>query len=503
MRFGSEFKVGIFVIVACVALFSIFIFLSPDFFKRYTYKKYYSMVDNADGVIDKTHIRTNGVKIGTVDRIDLAENKTKIIFAVEREIKIPVGSKLDIRSRGLLGDKYIEILRTDNEELIPEGGEVEVKSGSANPDEMMATASDIANDVKRITKVLANTIDSKEGEESVETVISDMTETMKELKEAMKDSRVKIDSTLTHLEKAASGISQVISKNQSAFDSIFGDLAYMSDSLRSALESENGDNNIERMMANIDEAIVNFKDTSTYVKNVSAKIQEGKGAVGRLIGDDGVIDKVEETIANVNKIIEPASNLQLGVDYRGEFRADKSSQHYFNLLFRTNRDKYYLFGLTDVGNKVLTTQKDTTPLGKEGEYLSYETKTITEDKAMRFNVQFAQRWYNLTMRFGLFESKGGFAADYHLLNNRLIFTLEAFDWNSGGGHKFRHVAHFKTYAKLTILDHLTMIAGVDDPTRIDSATSRIGKDINYFFSAGFTFTDNDLKGFLGTSSLAL
>ncbi|MDE3270207.1 MAG: hypothetical protein OYH77_08000, partial [Pseudomonadota bacterium] len=207
-------------------------------------------------------------------------------------------------------------------------------------------------------------------------------------------------------------------------------------------------------------------------------------------------------IDSVNKIVKPASNLQLGVDYRGEFRADRSSQHYFNLLFQTQPDKYYLFGLTDVGSTVVRKRKDTSPFGAEADNLSYETETSSEDKSLRFNVQFAKRWYNLTMRFGLFESKGGFASDVHLFDNRLSFTVEAFDWNSGKATT-RHLAHFKTYAKIVLLNHITMTAGIDDPSRIDQATSRIREDINYFFSAGFTFNDNDLKGFLGTSALAL
>lgn len=498
---ASEFKVGIFVIFALAVLVAIVRFLSPETFKASSYRRYHVIAANAEGVVDKTHVRTNGVTVGKVLELELLENETKIIFGVEEDVFIPVGSKVEIRSRGLLGDKFIEVLRSDATEEANDGSELQMSKSALDTDKMMAMASDIASDVKRVTGVLAEGFDPPEGESGLNTVMKDLSITLSELKTLIKDNRVRVEGTLTHLERASRNIADVMEKHGDKFDGIIGNLESVSGSLRTVFENESG-GDVASIMTNIDSAVEDIRQTTSNIRVVSDQIQSGKGSFGRLLGDDGVINKVEETIESVNKIVKPASNLQLGVDYRGEFRADKSSQHYFNLLFQTQQDKYYLFGLTDVGTNIVRKRKDTSPFGDEGDNLSYETETSSEDKALRFNVQFAKRWYNLTMRFGLFESKGGVASDVHLFDNRLSLTVEAFDWNSGEATS-RHLAHFKAYAKILLLDHITMIAGIDDPLRIDQATSRIREDINYFFSAGFTFNDNDLKGFLGTSALAL
>ena len=49
---------------------------------------------------------------------------------------------------------------------------------------------------------------------------------------------------------------------------------------------------------------------------------------------------------------------------------------------------------------------------------------------------------------------------------------------------------------------MTKVGGIDDPTLLAEGGNALRNNLNYFFGAGFSFTDNDLKGFLGTAALA-
>ena len=499
--FGVEFRVGIFILLASAAIIVIFYFLNPDSFRQGDYKTYYTITENAEGIVEKTHIRTNGVTVGRVAEIILLTNRTKIVLEIEADVDIPIESVVEIRSRGLLGDKYIEIIRSPLTEMAEDGSELASSSDSLSAEEVVAYMGRIAKDIKKVTKSLAHAFATEDGEDRIKKVFDDLSGLLVDVRTVVKENSGEVSATVAHLKRAAAEVERVVTSSGGNLEHILVNLEEVSTSLKMVL-GEEGQQKFQSILAKFDDSMADIRTTAGQIKLVSTNLQEGKGTLGRLLSDDATIEKIETTLDSVSEVLSPASRLQVEVDYHSEVRADESSQHYFNLLFRTRQDKYYLFGVTDLGERVTVTRKDTTPTADSGEHVSYQKETITDNKALRFNVQFARRWYDVTLRFGLFESKGGIASDLYLLDDRLRLTLEAFDWNSKGSD-VRKVAHFKAYAKLVFLRHLTLIAGIDDPTRLATDGSNALRDnLNYFFGAGFSFTDNDLKGFLGTAALA-
>ena len=117
------------------------------------------------------------------------------------------------------------------------------------------------------------------------------------------------------------------------------------------------------------------------------------------------------------------------------------------------------------------------------------------------NLQIAKRWYHAGLRFGLFESTGGVAADFYLFRDRFRASVEAFEWR-GQGNSVRRIAHLKAYASILFFEHVYTMIGIDDPTRLDPATNRVNAAQNYFVGAGVSFNDQDLKALFGAAALA-
>ncbi len=498
--FGVEFRVGIFILLASAAIIVIFFFLNPDSFRGGDYKTYYTVTDNAEGIVEKTHVRTNGVTVGRVAKIILLTNRTKIMLEIQADVDVPIESVVEIRSRGLLGDKYVEIVRSPLTEMAADGAELASSSDSLSAEEVVAYMGRIAKDIKKITQSLAGSLATEQGQDTIKKIFEDMSGLLADLRSVVKENRGEVAATVSHLQRAAAGVERVVASSGDNLEQILVNLEEVSTSLKTVL-GEEGRQKFNSILTKFDDSMADIRETAGNIKLVSTNLQEGKGTLGKLLSDDETINKIEQTLDSVSEVLSPASKLQVEVDYHSEMRTNNSSQHYFNLLFRTRQDKYYLFGVTDLGERVTVTRKDTTPQQDGSEHVSYQKETITDDKALRFNVQFARRWYDVALRFGLFESKGGLASDLYLLDDRLRLTLEAFDWNSEGS-EVRKVAHFKAYAKLVFLRHLTLVAGIDDPTRLAKGSNSLRNNLNYFFGAGFSFTDNDLKGFLGTAALA-
>ena len=110
-------KVGIFVLLSLV-IFLVFIFAlggESGLFKR-TYKVQTSFTNTA-GLSQGAAVRLSGVLIGSVKEIQFPENPDdnfiKVLMEVNEEgiRRIGPDAIATIRTEGLLGDKYIEIIR--------------------------------------------------------------------------------------------------------------------------------------------------------------------------------------------------------------------------------------------------------------------------------------------------------------------------------------------------------------------------------------------------------
>ena len=60
--------------------------------------------------------------------------------------------------------------------------------------------------------------------------------------------------------------------------------------------------------------------------------------------------------------------------------------------------------------------------------------TETYEDKFKFSVEFVKRWGNLAVRLGLIESTGGIGADYYAWNDRIRFSVDAWNFNSKEPH---------------------------------------------------------------------
>lgn len=495
---GTEFKVGVFALVALATLGYMFFVLSPDTFQNKEYRTYYTVLRNAAGIVPKTHVKTSGVSIGKVKSVALEGGNTRVMLEIDKAVKVPVGTRIEIRAVGLLGDKHLEVIRAeDSGTYIDNGGFIPQSEDGYDIESLMTMVGDIGRDVKKITNSLAAVFGSKKGEQSITNIIEniegltgDLRATAASMKDVLVDRRQDFTDIITDVR---SGVA---------------DLRTFSRNLKDVLDAENKER-IDRILASFDETMVDVKASAKSINLVSDKIEKGEGTIGRLVNDDNTLAELEGAIKDIRKVIAPANRLQIEVDFHSEVRRDKSAQHYMNVMFRTRPDRYYLIGMTDtrydrietrtVGADSVGNDDARRPEDREDAVLVKER--VRTAKAIRFNMQIARRWYDAEVRFGLFETTGGIAGAYHLFNDKLTLNAEAFDWDTQD-KSLRRTAHIKTYASLLFYNHVYAMAGIDDPTRTDPATGKVDKKTNVFAGAGFSFTDEDLKAIFGAAALS-
>lgn len=473
---GTEFKVGLFTILALLVIGYMFFFLSPEMFQDQSTTTYYTIVKNASGIVAKTHVKTNGVIVGKVTDIELETNRTKISFAIASSVKIPMGSMVSIREKGLLGDVFLEIIRANDEagHYLEPGGLIPHSSKEANLSNLIDMASSIGDDVKAITSSLAHSLGGESGKDKVASFINNLLSTAESAKTIAQENRQDIRELIVNLRQVSATVKSLLDEKQN------GKIAQIIDKL---------------------------DKTMTSVNLVMERIEKGQGTIGKLVNTDETLSEVNGMLKDLRELVAPASRLEVTVDYHGELRQDRIAQHYFNAYLQTRPDKFYLIGLTD--SRVTTrettyeniegrTSEDAIP-DPQGANPRSIRERIEERKSLRFNLQFGKRWGNVQMRFGLFESSGGIASDVFFFGDRARWSFEAFDWNNQS--RFRRTAHFKTFATVLFFKHLYALVGIDDLSRLDIATNKAERRPLYYFGLGLSFRDEDLKSLLGAAAL--
>ena len=112
----------------------------------------------------------------------------------------------------------------------------------------------------------------------------------------------------------------------------------------------------------------------------------------------------------------------------------------------------------------------------------------TYEDRLRFSILFAKRWGNLALRMGLIESRGGLGADYFAFDDRVKFSVDA--WNFNSAEPGNENAHLKATVNYGISKVVFMNAGFDNFLNSGRAAAFVGM--------GLRFDDDDLKYLIGS-----
>ena len=162
----TQLKVGVFIVTGLgVLLTTIFMIGSNKSLFQETFMLH-SYFDSVVGLNRGAVVSLAGVKVGNLDNVSFDETKNlvKVDFQVDREFlaKIKTDSRIEIRTQGALGDKYLYITPGITTETVKAGDELKSEYGNdilsvlskrGNESEKLF---DVLNDLKKITGSLAD-----------------------------------------------------------------------------------------------------------------------------------------------------------------------------------------------------------------------------------------------------------------------------------------------------------------------------------------------------------
>ncbi|RMF77271.1 MAG: MCE family protein, partial [Nitrospirae bacterium] len=208
-----ETKVGLFVLLVGVLLFA----LSTQLEKGEVKEGYVLKVrfDTVDGLEEKAPVRIAGVKVGQVERIDLEEGRALLTLRIEPGVEVPGDSRAELRTEGMLGEKYVAIIPgRDWAHRLAAGGTIGESVSQKSLDELLVSLGKLAADFGKITSSLAEAFGSEEGRQNLQAILQNMRDLTANVKAIVARNDTRVDSIVTHLDSLTTRLDRLVAENQ-------------------------------------------------------------------------------------------------------------------------------------------------------------------------------------------------------------------------------------------------------------------------------------------------
>ncbi|MBI5198332.1 MAG: MCE family protein [Nitrospirae bacterium] len=453
----TEVKVGAFVIAGILILAYMTFAVGKFTFGKEKGYRFHLLLTSAAGLDSKAPVKIAGVEVGKIESITLEENRAKVSVRIFPEVRLREGTQAAIRSTGLLGDKYIELVPGKGEGYLSQGGVIGEAEAPADIDKLITQFTYVAGDIREISRSLREMLGSPENQNSVRAILTNLREMSERMNRMIRTNQELIDQTIANFKELSGNLNEMVADNKRPINETLANLESFSRSLK-----EDGPRLVDSL------------------NSIAEKIEKGEGTLGKLVTDKSVYEKLDSTLEGVNKFVTSMDQFNINVGFRGEYQIDEAdTKGYFSLRLQPREDKYYLFELIDDPRgktRVTETVTTTTPGG------TVATREIKTSDQLKFSAEFARRFGNVVVRGGLMESKFGVGADLLQFQDKWKGTFEA--WNLDG-EEGRPNPHLKATASYTFFKNLFVEGGYDDFINSKSA--------NAFVGGGLYFDDEDLK----------
>jgi phospholipid/cholesterol/gamma-HCH transport system substrate-binding protein len=350
-----RFRVGVVVLIALAATM-VGVFMIGQranlFRSKFPYETHF---ESASGLISGNNVSLNGVVVGSVIEVKLsgdpADRTVRVVYDVVKRWTpmIRKGTRASIKTRGLLGDKYIELEGgKPGEPEVPIGGEIPAAPG-AGLEKFLEGSGDLMTDLGAIAKSLKNILGRTEKGEGFLGAITSNSEESVELGNSFNATLHSLNSILAKVDHGQGLVGRLLIDEKygketsdslaGAIHSVQSLLAKIDEGVRTGngaipalLSDPEGKKKIYDLVDNLALAAAglvkitenlekgngaipillhdpqfgkaftgNLKSLSEHLDSISRKLDDGTGTAGKLINDPSLFDSANRLAVGVNE----------------------------------------------------------------------------------------------------------------------------------------------------------------------------------------------------------
>lgn len=290
----NEIKIGLMVVIA-IALF----ILGLNFLRGkglFSSDQGYSTVfSDIQGLQESAEVRLNGLKIGQVDKIELQQDrKINVHFLLNKEIKVPRGSVVQLTAADLIsGTKILNLEMSNDPQMLPENSVIPGKEAEGILGNLGSQVSPMLETVRHTVVSLDTLLNT------VNNIIND-------------DTRKHLNASFASLEiglNQLSGLASELNKQSGALagvirnaNSITSNFASNNDHINTTMANlENFSNKLDR--APVQETMDDLRKAAADLQSLVAKANDSNGSLGLLLNDKRLYNNLSTTLGTLDTLL--------------------------------------------------------------------------------------------------------------------------------------------------------------------------------------------------------
>ena len=226
--------------------------------------------DDISGLDDEAEVLVAGVRVGRVERLELERGRARVTLRIENdELEIPVDSVIAIRSRGLLGEKVVEIVPGTSDVLLEGEGALTNTREATDLGELVNRLGGIASDIEEVSDTLRKVLGGADGEASLREIVTNVRAATADLRALVEQNDERVNRILANFDTFSSDLAALTTENRESITELITSYGDASAKLNAALDS---------------------------LVTVSEKIERGEGTLGKLLADDGLYGELDAVL---------------------------------------------------------------------------------------------------------------------------------------------------------------------------------------------------------------
>lgn len=316
---------------------------------------YFARFPNSQGLMGGNQVRLAGVTVGAVQEVEVPKQPDEdltVRFDIERRYRhlVRTDSRVEIKTIGLLGDKYLEVSPGSNDKPLAEPGTEIAAIRGSELDKILAGSGDLLANVSAVAKSLKTILGRVEKGEGFVGEITSATPQGKELSKSLRqtiastnalleDARsgkgligrlvadeklgdrvtTELEGSMASLRKILGAVEKGAGEGDGLVPALLGDpeakkkFFAMVDSLQAAAEglagfskdlSSSGKGLLPKLVHDEEFARDLMKDLSRIsasLARVAEKIDRGDGTAGKLVNDPALFEAVDDILVGIDQ----------------------------------------------------------------------------------------------------------------------------------------------------------------------------------------------------------
>ncbi len=496
----TPFRVGLLVLAAGGFLFAFLMFARKGGLSDAEATNAWAYFRDASGLSTKSRVQIAGIPVGEISQITLEGTRAKVYLKIRKGVDLREDAALTKRSESLLGDYLLDL--NPGSELSPpltDGEQIRRVVDAQGMEAVFESLSQITADIQQVTAALRGVLGGEKGQGSLERIVDNLIRLSEAVDATVRASAERLNAILINFEGVSQDVRGLTQANREEVNRIIGNIEGITQDVREVLTSVkkvvgSGEGDLKEGVASLKQTLGKLDRTLGNLENITGRVDRGEGAVGALLADERLGQKLAETVEDVSDLAGRLTGTQMEVGIQSTYLMDTGrSKNSLSLRLIPKPDKYYLLELIDDPRGTVSTEIVQNNPPATGEPVT-QVRKVTSD-SFKISAQFAKRYYFTTLRVGLIESTGGVGADLHFLKDALTLKLDAFNF---AADELRY-PRLRATLWANPVEHLYVVGGMDDilnAQQRDSSTRRLLAGRDFFFGGGIYFTDDDLQAIL-------